>query len=81
MQGNKTHQQQRNIIEKRVDTSNGGEDFDARADLNRNPAAREAFRQGEETINPVVGDVSMRDDPSIIRGVNQESEHRKGSGH
>ncbi|MFN7024097.1 MAG: hypothetical protein ACK4QP_06170 [Pseudorhizobium sp.] len=33
MQGNKTHQQQRNIIEKRVDTSNAGEEFDARADL------------------------------------------------
>jgi hypothetical protein len=78
MQGNKTHQQQRAIIEKRENTANGGPDFDARADLDREPAAREAFRKGDETIHPRAGDVSMNDEPSIIRGVNQESEHNKG---
>lgn len=80
MQGNKTHQQQRNIIEKRIDTSNAPPDFDARADLDRDPAAREAFRQGEASINPRVADVSLTENPSIVRGVNQESEHNKGSG-
>lgn len=77
MQGNKTHQQQRAIIEKQENTANAGPDFDARADLERSPEAREAFRKGE-SINPQVGEVSMHDDPGIVRGVNQESAHRKG---
>ncbi|MGE6739460.1 hypothetical protein ACQKGC_04195 [Allorhizobium pseudoryzae] len=81
MQGNKTHQQQRNIIEKRIDTSNASPDFDARADLDRTPQAREAFREGDASINPRVAEVSLHDDASIVRGVNQESEHNKGSGH
>ena len=80
MQGNKTHQQERNIIEKRVNTANAGEDFDARADLDRSDAAREAFRKGD-SLSIRAAELSMNeDDPSIVRGVNQESEHNKGSG-
>jgi len=79
MQGKKTHQQQRNIIEKRENTANAGKDFDASADLHRSEAAREAFRRGDD-LNMRAADRSMNDDPSIVRGRNQESEHRKGSG-
>jgi hypothetical protein len=79
MQGNKTHQQQRDIIEKRINTANAGKDFDADVDLQRNEAARDAFRRGD-SIDLRAGDVSMTDDPSIVRGTNQESAHRKGSG-
>jgi hypothetical protein len=81
MQGNKTHQQQRAILEKRENTANADPDFDARADLKRDPQSREAFRKGDETIHPRAGEVSMHDDPAIIRGVNQESEHHKGGSH
>jgi hypothetical protein len=79
MQGNKTHQQQRNIIEGRENTANAGPDFDAEADLKRSDAARDAFRRGDN-LNMRAADVSLTDDPSIVRGVNQESQHRKGSG-
>lgn len=80
MQGNKTHQQQRNIIEKRVDTSNAGDDFDARANLDRSDAARDAYRKGDD-LSMRSAELSLNDDdPAIVRGVNQESQHRKGSG-
>lgn len=80
MQGNKTHQQQRDIIRKRVDTSNAGDDFDARADLDRSNAARDAYRKGDD-LSMRTADLSLNeDDPSIVRGVNQESQHHKGSG-
>ena len=79
MQGKKTHQQQRDIIEKRVNTANAGKDFDPNEDLHRSEAAREAYRRGDD-LDMRSADVSMNDDPSIIRGRNQESEHRKGSG-
>ena len=79
MQGTKTHQQQRNIIEKRENTANAGRDFDAKADLSRSDVAREAFRKGDD-INMKGADLSMKDDPSIVRGVNQESGHNKGGG-
>ncbi|NGM46059.1 hypothetical protein G5B31_10960 [Rhodobacter sp. SGA-6-6] len=38
MSGNKTHDQQRRILEKRVDTSNADKDFDPRPDLKREEA-------------------------------------------
>lgn len=80
MQGNKTHQQQRNIIEKRVDTSNAGEEFDARADLGRSDAARDAYRNGDD-LSMRTAELSLNeDDPAIVRGVKQESLHRKDSG-
>lgn len=66
-QGNKTHQQQRDIIEKRVNTANAGPDFDAEADLHRSDAAKGAFERGAN-LNMRVADVSLHDDPSIARG-------------
>jgi hypothetical protein len=77
MQGNKTHQQQRDILQKQVNTANADKDFDAETDLQRSDAAREAFRRGDN-INMRAADVSMTDDPSIIRGRGQESGHNKG---
>ena len=79
MQGNKTHQQHRDIIEKRENTANAGKEFDARADLDRNEAAREAFRKGDD-LDLRTASHSMSDDPAIVRGMNQESEHHKGRG-
>jgi len=77
MQSNKTHDQQMRIIEKRENTANAGKDFDIAADLKRSEAAKEAFRKGQD-LKSRSGDDD--DDPGIVRGVNQESEHRKGSG-
>jgi hypothetical protein len=77
MQGNKTHQQQRNVIEKRENTANAPKDFDPGPDLRRSEAAKEAFRRGDN-LDMRTAEVSLHDDPSIIRGRNQESEHHKG---
>ncbi|WP_226951266.1 hypothetical protein [Rhizobium terrae] len=79
MQGSKTRQQQRDIIRKQVNTANADKDFDPGPDLARSEAAKEAFRRGDN-LNMRAADVSLHDDPSIVRGVNQESEHRKGRG-
>ncbi len=77
MTGKKTHEQQLRVIEKREKTANAGEDFDAKADLQRNAQAREAHRKGDDLKpNPDTGN----DDRAIVRGRNQESEHKKGSG-
>ena len=74
--GNKTHQQSQDIISKRVDTSNAGEDFDIRADLNRSDAEKRAMQEGADlrTGNP---DFENADDRAMIRGENQESRHHK----
>jgi hypothetical protein len=77
MQSNKTHEQQTRIIEKRVDTTNAGPDFDIEADLKRSDAAKKAFRKGE---NLEAGPESLTENRSMIRGENQESAHHKGSG-
>ena len=77
MQSKKTHEQQMRIIEKRENTANAGPDFDPTADLKRSDAAKEAFRKGQN-LKPMKEDGD--DNPSIVRGMNQESEHRKGSG-
>jgi hypothetical protein len=76
MQSNKTHDQQMRIVEKRENTANGGKDFDIDADLKRSNAAKEAMRKGKNLRSHGSDD----DDPGIVRGVSQESEHRKGSG-
>jgi hypothetical protein len=76
MQGNKTHQQERNIIEKQVNTANAGKDFDAGEDLHRNDAAREAYRKGQD-LNMSTASESLNTDPSIVRGANQESRHNR----
>ncbi len=67
MQGNKTHQQQRNIIEGRENTANGDRDLDIRSDLNRSEAAKDAFRRGDD-LDMRVAEVSLHDDPAIMRG-------------
>lgn len=77
MQSNKTHDQQMRIIEKRENTANADKDFDPTVDLKRSDAAREAFRKGQDLqFRKDDGD----DNPAIVRGMNQESEHRKGNG-
>jgi hypothetical protein len=77
MTGTKTHQQQINIIERRVNTRNAGKEFDAEADLKRPPQEREAFRKGAGLKAPEK-DLVDADDRNILRGQHQESEHRKG---
>lgn len=75
MSGNKTHQQQRAIIEKRVDTSNADKDFDPRPYLKAQEAGLDpAARTG----TPVRG----QDDDSdlTLRGDDQESSHHKNTG-
>lgn len=77
MQKSKTHEAQLDIIEKRVDTSNAGPEFDMEADLRRSDAAKNALKGGDKLRT------DMRDltsDRGMIRGENQESRHRKGSG-
>ncbi|MBX5133853.1 hypothetical protein HJB79_14270 [Rhizobium lentis] len=76
MTGKKTHEQQLRVIEKREKTANAGEDFDAKADLQRNAQAKEAYRKGDLKADPD----PRNDDRGIMRGRNQESEHKKGSG-
>ncbi|MBY3595856.1 hypothetical protein J2J97_05805 [Rhizobium bangladeshense] len=77
MAGRKTHEQQLRVIEKREKTANAGEDFDAKADLQRNEQAKEAVRKGSGLkADPDPGN----DDRAMVRGRNQESEHKKGSG-
>ena len=76
MAGKKTDDQQLRIIEKRVDTANAGDDFDAEADLAKSDQARHAFAGGQKLKgNPK--DLVDPDDRSMLRGESQESEHRK----
>ncbi|HEV7251789.1 MAG TPA: hypothetical protein VGN97_01620 [Mesorhizobium sp.] len=75
-QGNKTHQQFRNIVENRVDTSNAGEDFDIRADLNRSDAEKRARQEGAN-LRADHPDFENADDRAMIRGENQSSQHHK----
>ncbi|ANK90711.1 MULTISPECIES: hypothetical protein [Rhizobium] len=77
MTGKKTHEQQLRVIEKREKTANAGKDFDAKADLQRNEQAKEAYRKG----NDLKADPDPHnDDRAMMRGRNQESEHKKGGG-
>lgn len=78
MQAKKTHEQQLRIIEKRNDTSNAGSDFDSRADLARNDAAKKAIADG---ANLRAGQKDLTSDRGMIRGRNQESQHHKRDGH
>lgn len=76
MAGPKTHQQQLNIIEGRVNTKNAGKDFDAKEELARPDSLREAYREGANLRTDSV-DLTNPDDRSMIRGESQESRHRK----
>ncbi|MCW0000134.1 hypothetical protein OE766_18020 [Pararhizobium sp. YC-54] len=74
MQSKKTHEQQIKIIEKREKTANAGADFDAAADLKKAPTARTAAVGGR---NLKQGAAVQNEDRSIVRGRNQESQHKK----
>ena len=74
--GDKTHDQQIAIIEKRVNTKNGGKDFDAEADLTMPPAEHAARLRGADLKAKCEPPESV-DDREMIRGVNQESAHDK----
>jgi hypothetical protein len=76
MAGPKTHEQQRRIIEKREDTSNGSDDLNAENELKHSKQEREAHRRGATLSNDEV-ELTDQDDRQIIRGANQESEHHK----
>lgn len=76
MAGPKTHQQQLDIIEGRVNTKNAGKDFDAQEELARPEALRDAYREGRNLRTDAV-DLTDADDRSMIRGESQESRHRK----
>jgi hypothetical protein len=76
MAGNKTHEQQLRIIEKREETSNADDDFNAEEELRRSPQEREARREGTKLRDEGV-DLTDPDDRQMIRGENQGSEHHK----
>jgi hypothetical protein len=74
--GKSTHDQQIQIIEKRVNTKNAGDDFDAEADLKMSPEQREARRKGA-SLRAGQRDLVDPDDRNMLRGEHQESEHHK----
>lgn len=76
MAGPKTHEQQLRIIEKRENTANAGEDFNAEEELKRSKHEREARRGGEDLRDEGV-ELTDKDDRQMIRGENQESAHHK----
>ncbi|AEH86908.1 hypothetical protein LB577_20970 [Mesorhizobium sp. B283B1A] len=76
MTGRRTHDQQMRIIEERENTKNASKDFDAKADLKRSPAEREALRKGSD-MRTDTPDLVDPDDRNILRGKNQESVHHK----
>jgi hypothetical protein len=73
--GKKTHDQQIQVIEGRVNTKNAGKDFDAEIDLQRSEKEREAFRKGANLNAP--RNLSDPDDRNMLRGEHQESRHHK----
>jgi hypothetical protein len=76
MAGKKTYEQQLRIIEKRVNTSNAGDDFNAEEELKRSKQEREAHRGGANLRDEGI-ELTDKDDRQMIRGDNQESEHHK----
>ena len=76
MAGPKTHEQQLRIIEKRENTSNAGDDFNAEEELKRSKREREARQKGDKLRDEGV-ELTDKDDRRMIRGENQESGHRK----
>jgi hypothetical protein len=77
MAGRKTHEQQLRIIEKQVDTSNAGDDFDPRPDLKRAERGQPPI---PETTSKTASDPDEPDDRGHLRGMNQESAHHKRTG-
>ena len=78
MTGDKTHQQQRQIIEGRVDTSNAEKDFDPRPYLNASKEARERITETDLPDDPTP--LASEDGDPTPRGENQESQHHKNDG-
>jgi hypothetical protein len=78
MAGHKTHEQQLRVIEKREDTSNAGDDFNAEEDLKRSKQEREARHDGTHLRDEGV-ELTDKDNRQMIRGENQESGHHKRS--
>ncbi|ESW91869.1 MULTISPECIES: hypothetical protein [unclassified Mesorhizobium] len=76
MAGRKTHEQQLRIIEKRENSSNAGDDFNAEDELKRSKQEREARQDGANLRDEGV-ELTDKDDRQMIRGENQESEHHK----
>ncbi|MER8743668.1 hypothetical protein NKH54_11325 [Mesorhizobium sp. M1004] len=76
MAGRKTHEQQLRIIEKRENTSKAGDDFNAEDELKRTKQEREARQDGANLRDEGV-ELTDKDNRQMIRGENQESEHRK----
>jgi len=76
MTGQKTHEQQLRIIEKRENTANADKDFDPRTDLKTPQRIRQA--QQEETHSPAARKRALEtDDRRMLRGEHQESRHHK----
>ncbi|NRF10504.1 hypothetical protein [Agrobacterium pusense] len=75
MAGPKTHEQQLRIIEKRENTANADDDFNAEAELKRSKEEREA-RRGEK-LRGGNAELTDKDDRQMLRGENQESPHHK----
>jgi|GEM_PF-802742 len=78
MSGDKTHQQQRQIIEGRVDTSNADKDFDPRPYLNASKEVRDRITETDLPRNPTP--LASQDGAPTVRGENQESRHNKRGG-
>lgn len=78
MSGDKTHQQQRQIIEGRVDTSNADKDFDPRPYLNASKEVRDRITETDLPRNPTP--LASQDGNPAVRGENQESQHNKRGG-
>lgn len=76
MAGKKTHEQQLRVIERRENTRNADENFDAEAELKMSKEQREARRKGQGLRSDVV-DLSDPDDRNMVRGEQQESRHHK----
>lgn len=76
MAGPKTHEQQLRIIEKRENTSNAGDDFNAEEELKRSKQERGARQEGGKLRDEGV-ELTDKDDRRMIRGENQESGHHK----
>ena len=71
----KTNQQQIHVIEKREDTSNAGDDFNAGLDLKKSPEERR--REAESTRLRSSPEIQT-EDRAMLRGVNQRSgQHKK----
>jgi hypothetical protein len=74
MVGQKTHQQQMRIIEKREDTSNAGDDFNADLELKKSPEERK--REAESARLHSKPEIQS-EDRTMLRGVNQRSGQNK----